>query len=115
MYNLLKAVPDDMAVVFVGDADQLPSVGSGNVLRDMISSAALPVVRLTTKPLMNRSPFSVVRRQITPSRAGSNYPKYCVYKGSIILCYAAPLPALPGQMRFEQRPNFVRNIEPLYS
>jgi exodeoxyribonuclease V alpha subunit len=48
MYNLLKAVPDDMAVVFVGDADQLPSVGSGNVLRDMISSGALPVVRLTT-------------------------------------------------------------------
>ena len=47
MYNLLKAVPVDMAVIFVGDADQLPSVGPGNVLRDMIASGAVPVVTLT--------------------------------------------------------------------
>jgi exodeoxyribonuclease V alpha subunit len=47
MYNLLKAVPDEMAVIFVGDADQLPSVGPGNVLRDMIDSGVLPVVNLT--------------------------------------------------------------------
>ena len=47
MYNLLKAVPDEMTVVFVGDVDQLPSVGAGNVLRDMIDSGAAPVVKLT--------------------------------------------------------------------
>lgn len=47
MYNLLKAVPDTMVLVFVGDIDQLPSVGAGNVLRDMIDSEAFPVVRLT--------------------------------------------------------------------
>lgn len=47
MYNLLKAVPDTMAVIFVGDVDQLPSVGAGNVLRDMIDSDCFPVVRLT--------------------------------------------------------------------
>jgi len=47
MYNLLKAIPDDMTVIFVGDADQLPSVGPGNVLRDMIDSGAVPVVKLT--------------------------------------------------------------------
>ena len=47
MYNLLKAVPDRMALVFVGDIDQLPSVGAGNVLRDMIDSGCFPVVRLT--------------------------------------------------------------------
>ena len=46
-YNLLKAVPDEMTVVIVGDADQLPSVGPGNVLRDVIASEAAPVVRLT--------------------------------------------------------------------
>ncbi|MCL1829735.1 MAG: ATP-dependent RecD-like DNA helicase, partial [Oscillospiraceae bacterium] len=46
MYNLLKAVPDEMTVIFTGDADQLPSVGPGNVLRDMIDSGAIPVVRL---------------------------------------------------------------------
>ena len=47
MYNLLKAVPDRMTVILVGDIDQLPSVGAGNVLRDMIDSEAFPVVRLT--------------------------------------------------------------------
>ena len=36
-----------MRVIFVGDVDQLPSVGAGNVLRDIISSGVFPVVRLT--------------------------------------------------------------------
>ncbi|MDO4804491.1 MAG: ATP-dependent RecD-like DNA helicase [Lachnospiraceae bacterium] len=47
MYNLLKAIPDRMTVIFVGDVDQLPSVGAGNVLRDMIDSGCFPVIRLT--------------------------------------------------------------------
>ena len=47
MYNLMRAVPDSMTLIFVGDVDQLPSVGAGNVLRDMIDSACFPVVRLT--------------------------------------------------------------------
>ena len=47
MYNLLKAVPDTMTLILVGDIDQLPSVGAGNVLRDMIDSECFPVVRLT--------------------------------------------------------------------
>ena len=46
-YNLLKAVPDSMTLIFVGDIDQLPSVGAGNVLRDLIESDCFPVVRLT--------------------------------------------------------------------
>ncbi|MBQ9613236.1 MAG: ATP-dependent RecD-like DNA helicase [Lachnospiraceae bacterium] len=47
MYNLLKAVPDTMTLILVGDIDQLPSVGAGNVLRDIIDSNMFPVVRLT--------------------------------------------------------------------
>ena len=47
MYNLLKAVPDTMTLILVGDIDQLPSVGAGNVLRDIIDSERFPVVRLT--------------------------------------------------------------------
>lgn len=46
MYNLLKAIPKTCRVIFVGDIDQLPSVGPGNVLRDLIDSETLPIVRL---------------------------------------------------------------------
>lgn len=46
MNNLLKAVPVGMRLVFVGDIDQLPGVGAGNVLRDIIDSQRIPVVRL---------------------------------------------------------------------
>jgi len=46
MYNLLKAVSDDTVVILVGDIDQLPSVGAGNVLRDIIDSESVNVVRL---------------------------------------------------------------------
>ena len=47
MYSLLRAVPDTMRLILVGDVDQLPSVGAGNVLRDIIDSNAFPVIRLT--------------------------------------------------------------------
>ena len=47
MQALLKAVPDDAALLIVGDIDQLPSVGPGQVLADIIGSKAIPVVRLT--------------------------------------------------------------------
>ena len=47
MYALLRAVPDAMRVILVGDVDQLPSVGPGNVLRDIIESAVFPVITLT--------------------------------------------------------------------
>ncbi len=46
-YHLLKAIPPAASVVFVGDVDQLPSVGPGNFLRDLIDSGKVPVVRLT--------------------------------------------------------------------
>ena len=47
IYNLLKALPEAMSLILVGDIDQLPSVGAGNVLRDIIDSGCVPVVRLT--------------------------------------------------------------------
>lgn len=45
--HLLEAVPSSCRLVLVGDSDQLPSVGPGNVLADLISSGVVPVVRLT--------------------------------------------------------------------
>jgi exodeoxyribonuclease V alpha subunit len=47
MQSLLKAVPDHAALLIVGDIDQLPSVGPGQVLADIIGSDAVPVMRLT--------------------------------------------------------------------
>jgi exodeoxyribonuclease V alpha subunit len=46
MQALLKAAPDKAALLIVGDIDQLPSVGPGQVLADVIASGAVPVVRL---------------------------------------------------------------------
>lgn len=47
MNQLLRAIPVYTCVIFVGDVDQLPSVGPGTVLADMIESATIKVVRLT--------------------------------------------------------------------
>jgi exodeoxyribonuclease V alpha subunit len=47
MYHLLKAVPSKATVIMVGDVNQLPSVGAGSVLKDIIRSKAVPVVELT--------------------------------------------------------------------
>jgi len=47
MQSLVKAVPSTAALLIVGDIDQLPSVGPGQVLADIIGSGAVPVVRLT--------------------------------------------------------------------
>ena len=47
MQALAKAIPDKAALLIVGDIDQLPSVGPGQVLADVIASGAVPVVRLT--------------------------------------------------------------------
>jgi exodeoxyribonuclease V alpha subunit len=46
--NLLKAIDPASHVLFVGDVDQLPSVGAGNVLNDLVQSGQVPVVRLQT-------------------------------------------------------------------
>ena len=46
MYHLLKAVPAEATLVIVGDVNQLPSVGPGSVLKDIIKSSVVPVVEL---------------------------------------------------------------------
>lgn len=47
MYHLLRAVPDTARLILVGDAHQLPAVGPGNILKDLIDSGVVKVVRLT--------------------------------------------------------------------
>ncbi|MFQ9447991.1 MAG: AAA family ATPase [Christensenellales bacterium] len=47
MRSLLRALVPGTRLIMVGDADQLPSVGAGNVLRDILDSEVIPSVRLT--------------------------------------------------------------------
>ncbi|QJW47348.1 ATP-dependent RecD-like DNA helicase [bacterium BFN5] len=47
MYYFLRAVPDGCRVILVGDVDQLPAVGPGSVLKDILRSETIPMVRLT--------------------------------------------------------------------
>jgi len=46
MYSLLRAIPTGCRVIIIGDVDQLPSVGPGNVLKDLINSQRIPTTRL---------------------------------------------------------------------
>lgn len=46
MYSLMKAIKEDSKLILIGDTDQLPSIGAGNVLSDIINSDVVPVVKL---------------------------------------------------------------------
>jgi exodeoxyribonuclease V alpha subunit len=78
MYNLLKGIATGTHLLLVGDADQLPSVGAGNVLADIINSGVVPVVKLdqifrqgagsaiiTNAHLINRGQMPLFGREIT--------------------------------------------------
>ena len=71
MYNLLKAVPPHMTVILVGDVDQLPSVGAGNVLRDVIGSGVIPVIKL--ERIFRQAQGSAIIRNAHKINKG-NYP-----------------------------------------
>ncbi|MDE7469464.1 MAG: ATP-dependent RecD-like DNA helicase [Desulfovibrionaceae bacterium] len=70
MYHLLQAVPLGATLLFVGDSNQLPSVGAGNVLHDIIHSGIVPVIELTT-----------IFRQAKESRIICNAHR--IYKGEM--------------------------------
>src|SRR6201996_5449526 len=70
MRALLRSLSDQAALLIVGDVDQLPSVGPGQVLADLIASGVIPVVRLTE-----------VFRQAAESRIIVN--AHCINQGAI--------------------------------
>ena len=85
-YRFLKALPQGARLILVGDADQLPSVGAGNVLRDVIRTGVLPVVRLQE-----------VFRQGKRSRIALNAQR--INHGEM------PLLEFTGDFAFEERTN----------
>ncbi len=60
MHHLLKAIPVRTSLILVGDVDQLPSVGAGNVLRDIIDSGFVPAARLEEIFRQSRSSLIVL-------------------------------------------------------
>ena len=72
--RLLAAVPDHAAVILVGDVDQLPSVGPGRVLADLIDSGAVPTVRLTEVFRQARESFIVTNAHLINAGAMPKVP-----------------------------------------
>ena len=78
MYHLLRAIPANARLILVGDAHQLPAVGPGNVLKDLMDSGVVRVVRLTQIYRQARESLIVVNAHrinqgefpILPSQAG---------------------------------------------
>jgi exodeoxyribonuclease V alpha subunit len=70
-HSLLKAIPPDAQLLMVGDVDQLPSVGPGKVLADLIESACIPIVRLTQ--VFRQAASSAIIRSAHQINQG-NYP-----------------------------------------
>lgn len=75
MNHLLKAVTDNTFLILIGDIDQLPSVGPGNILKDMIDSEVIPVIRLTHIYRQKEKSLIVVNAHLV------NQGKYPVLKG----------------------------------
>jgi exodeoxyribonuclease V alpha subunit len=88
MYQLLKAVPPHACLVLVGDVDQLPSVGPGTVLADLIASGEVPVVRLTEifrqagQSWIVRAAHAVKQGELPESAPPGNGDFYFVEAGS---------------------------------
>ncbi len=88
MHHFLKAVPVHATLVMVGDVDQLPSVGAGNVLQDLIDSERIAVVRLTeifrqarrSRIVVNAHRIREGQFPITQDRAGDLADFYFIEK-----------------------------------
>jgi exodeoxyribonuclease V alpha subunit len=71
-HSLIKAIAPNAQLLIIGDSDQLPSVGPGNVLKDLIDSNRIPVVRLTE--VFRQAASSAIIRAAYQINQG-NYPK----------------------------------------
>jgi exodeoxyribonuclease V alpha subunit len=74
MHSLLKAVPETMRLVLVGDKDQIPSVGPGTLLRDIIESGTVPVVRLDEIFRQDKESYIVLNAHRVNQGQGLVYP-----------------------------------------
>lgn len=85
-HTLLKRLPPETKLILVGDADQLPSVGAGNVLKDVICSGVVPVVRL--ERIYRQSGESLIVENAHRVNGGQ-MPELDVKDGDFFFCTAS--------------------------
>lgn len=126
MYHLLKAVPRWMRLVLVGDKDQLPSVGPGTLLRDIIESGRIPVVRLDEIFRQERESLIVQnahlvnhgQKLILPEKGDRDSDFYFMYKEDeqeafqmiLSLCSSR----IPQKLRLDPLSPQIQVISPMY-
>jgi len=110
-YTLLKAGGPNKKFIFVGDVDQLPSVGAGNCLKDMMSSKQIPTITLTKIfRQSSESPIPLAAREIIlghmPALQNFSHPNLITQKEDL-----AFIPCVPDTF-FEYLTHFVTKIVP---
>ena len=105
MYSLVQALPERCRLVLVGDPDQLPSVGPGNVFSDLIRSERIPTIRLTEifrqarESLIVMIPAPALRRGPLPHGHGPLRPPPAAEYGDLAGGRAGPFPHAEGRDR----------------
>ncbi len=96
-HSLLKAIPKDALLLMVGDINQLPSVGPGNVLKDLIASEKIPVVRLTQ--VFRQAAQSAIIHSYCPSNQSRSHTQTRTNQ------YESYIPLIVSGIQEEQNPN----------
>jgi len=126
MYHLLKAVPRWMRLILVGDKDQLPSVGPGTLLRDIIESGRIPVVRLDEIFRQERESLIVVnahhvnhgQKLVFPEKGDRDSDFYFIYKEDEGEAFRAILSLcssrIPQKLKLDPLSPQIQVISPMY-
>jgi len=126
MYHLLKAVPRSMQLILVGDKDQLPSVGPGTLLRDIIESGKIEVVSLDeifrqekdSLIVLNAHRINLGEKPLLPEKGDKDSDFYFLYKEddadvfSLIMSLCST--RIPQKLNLDPLSPQIQVISPMY-
>jgi len=126
MYYLLKAVPREMSLILVGDKDQLPSVGPGTLLRDIIASGKVDVVTLDKIFRQKKDSLIVTNAHrinrgdkiIKPDKGDSNSDFYFLYhedeQKALQIIIQLCSNRIPNKLKLDPISSEIQVISPMY-